>query len=116
MNTEIDISGILSAIRVPTLVIHRREDVAVSIEGGRELARLIPGARLVELSGSDHLAFVGDNAGEIADLIGEFIIGSVPEVTADRTLATILFTDIVRSTEQARGMGERTLARLSFRT
>ena len=107
MNTEIDISGILSAIRVPTLVIHRRDDVAVSIEGGRELARLIPGARLVELSGSDHLAFVGDNAGEIADLIGEFIIGSVPEVTADRTLATILFTDIVRSTEQARGMGDQ---------
>src|SRR5271166_7211990 len=58
MNREIDISGILHSIRVPTLVIHRTEDALVSVEGGRELAAGIPGARLVEFPGRDHLLFL----------------------------------------------------------
>jgi pimeloyl-ACP methyl ester carboxylesterase len=57
MNREIDISGILHSIRVPTLVFHRTEDVWVSVEGGRELAAGIPGARLIEVPGTDHLGF-----------------------------------------------------------
>lgn len=107
MNSKIDISGILPSIRVPTLVIHRTEDPTVTVEGGRELARSIPGARLIELRGIDHPAFLGDNSEEVCDLIGEFITGSMPPPAQDRVLATILFTDIVRSTEQLEYLGDR---------
>ena len=54
MNSQIDISGIVSTIRVPTLVIHRTEDVTINVEGGRYLAKHIPGARYIELPGKDH--------------------------------------------------------------
>ena len=107
MNSEIDIARILPTIRVPTLVIHRVEDATVTIEGGRELARLIPSARLVELPGNDHLAYVGDNADDVCDLIGEFITGVLPPPVIDRVLATILITDIADSTKQAQSLGDR---------
>jgi hypothetical protein len=97
----VDISGILSTIRVPTLVIHRTDDVTIDVEGGRYLAEHIPGARYVELPGTDHIPFVDHNAMEIADLIGEFLTGSRTPVAADTVLATVLFTDIVGSTEKA---------------
>jgi class 3 adenylate cyclase len=106
MNMQIDISDILSTIRVPTLVIHRTEDVLIKIEGGRYLAQNIPGARYMELPGKDHLPFVGDNADEIADAIEEFLTGSRPPVAVDRVLATVLFTDIVGSTEKATALGD----------
>jgi pimeloyl-ACP methyl ester carboxylesterase len=76
MNSQIDISGILPTIRVPTLVIHRTEDVTINVEGGRYLAEHIPGARYLELPGTDHIPFVGDNADEIADAIEEFLTGA----------------------------------------
>ncbi len=107
MNSQIDVSDILSAIRVPTLVIHRRYDVTINIEGGRYLAENIPGARLVEMSGTDHLPFIGDNAAEILDAIEEFLTGSKKIVVPDRVLATVLFTDIVGSTERAAELGDR---------
>jgi pimeloyl-ACP methyl ester carboxylesterase len=106
MNMQIDISDILSTIRVPTLVIHRTEDVLIKIEGGRYLAQNIPGARYMVLPGKDHLPFVGDNADEIADAIEEFLTGSRPPVAVDRVLATVLFTDIVGSTEKATALGD----------
>jgi hypothetical protein len=93
MNQEIDISGVLSAIRVPTLVIHRTEDTAVSIEAGRFLAQHIPRARLAEFAGADHLPYIGENSGDIADEIQEFVTGSRPVVEADRVLATVMITD-----------------------
>ena len=101
MNMQIDISDILSTIRVPTLVIHRTEDVLIKVEGGRYLAQNIPGARYMELPGKDHLPFVGDNADEISDAIEEFLTGSRPPVAVDRVLATVLFTDIVGSTRKS---------------
>jgi class 3 adenylate cyclase len=107
LNSEIDVSPILPSIHVPTLVIHRTDDVAVNVEGGRELAALIPNARYVELSGSDHIPFIGDNSGEIVDAIEEFLTGSRTPVTLDRVLATVLFTDIVGSTEKAATLGDR---------
>jgi pimeloyl-ACP methyl ester carboxylesterase len=107
MNSQIDISGILSTIRVPTLVIHRTDDVTIDVEGGRYLAEHIPGARYVELPGTDHIPFVDQNAMEIADLIGEFLTGSRTPVSADTVLATVLFTDIVGSTEKAVSLGDR---------
>ena len=75
MNSQIDISRYLPTIRVPTLVIHRTEDVTINVEGGRYLAEHIPGARYIELPGKDHIPFVGDNAMEIADAIEEFLTG-----------------------------------------
>jgi class 3 adenylate cyclase len=107
MNQEIDISGVLSAIRVPTLVIHRTEDTAVSVAAGRYLAQHIPRARLAEFSGADHLPYVGENADDIADEIEEFVTGSRPDAEPDRVLATVMLTDIVDSTKRASDLGDR---------
>ena len=107
MNSQIEISGILPAVRVPTLVIHRTGDRTVSVEGGRDVAAHIPGARLVELPGVDHLFFVGESADEIFDAIQEFLTGSRAPVAVDRVLATVLFTDIVGSTERAAALGDQ---------
>jgi class 3 adenylate cyclase len=112
MNSQIDISAILPAVRVPTLVIHRTGDQVVSIEGGRDVAAHIPGARLVEFSGNDHIFYVGDNADGIADAIEEFFTGSPARIEADRVLATVLFTDIVGSTEKAAALGDQRWRRL----
>ena len=112
MNSQIDISAILPAVRVPTLVIHRTGDQAVSIEGGRDVAAHIPGARLAEFSGNDHIFYVGDNADGIADAIEEFFTGSPARIEADRVLATVLFTDIVGSTEKAAALGDKRWRRL----
>jgi class 3 adenylate cyclase len=107
MNSQIDISDIVPTIRVPTLVIHRKDDAGINVEGGRYLAEHIPGARYIELPGKDHLPWVGDNAMEIADNIEEFLTGARAPVTVDRVLATVLFTDIVGSTEKAVALGDQ---------
>ena len=106
MNSEINIAGILPSIPVPTLVLHRTEDPTVGIEGGRFLAKHIPGAKLVELDGTDHLPWLGNNAAQIADMILDFIAdpgtATLSPTGSQRRLATILFTDIVGSTDRAR--------------
>ena len=107
MNQEIDISGVLSAIRVPTLVIHRTDDIAVSVEGGRFLAQHIPQARLAEFPGADHLPYIGENTDDITDEIEEFVTGSRHVVEADRILTTVMLTDIVDSTKRASELGDR---------
>lgn len=114
MNSQIDITDIVSTIRVPTLVIHRTNDVTISVEGGRFLAQHIPSARYVEIPGADHLPFVGDNAAEISDLIEEFLTGSIEATSLERVLATVLFVDIVGSTELASRLGDRRLKTLSL--
>jgi class 3 adenylate cyclase len=107
MNSEIDITGVLSAIRVPTLVIHRTDDTNVSVEGSRLLAERIPGARLFEVPGRDHLPYVGDNTDDIVDEIQEFVTGSRGAIEPDRVLATVMFTDILDSTRRASELGDR---------
>ncbi|MGO9047381.1 MAG: adenylate/guanylate cyclase domain-containing protein [Xanthobacteraceae bacterium] len=107
MNSQIDISDIVPTIQVPTLVIHRTQDVTINVEAGRYLAKHIPGARYLELPGSDHPPMIGDNADEIADAIQEFLTGSRAPAQVDRVLATVLFTDIVGSTEKAAALGDR---------
>jgi class 3 adenylate cyclase len=102
---ENDLRHVLPAIRVPTLVMHRADIVPIRVEHGRYLAKHIPGAGYVELPGTD--AFLW--AGEIEPILGEveeFLTGTrhVPE--HDRVLATVLFTDIVGSTEQAAALGD----------
>jgi pimeloyl-ACP methyl ester carboxylesterase len=108
MNREIDISGILHSIRVPTLVMHRTNDVLVSVEGGRELAAGIPGARLVEIPGADHLFFLDDDASDrVLAETEEFLTGARSAPVVDRVLATVVFEDIVDSTRQADEKGDR---------
>jgi len=112
MNSGINIDGILPSVRVPTLILHRTEDPTVSIQAGRFLARNIPHATLIELEGTDHMCWFGDNATQIADTILDFISEPSADTraaaTPRRILATILFTDIVASTEQARQLGDNT--------
>jgi pimeloyl-ACP methyl ester carboxylesterase len=106
MNAEIDVRAVLPSVRVPTLVVHRTGDRSLSVEGARYMAERIPGARLVELPGDDHLPFVGDQD-EILDAIEEFLTGVPPAARPDRVLATVLFTDVVGSTERAVALGDR---------
>jgi class 3 adenylate cyclase len=106
MNSEINISHVLPAIRVPTLILHRAEDTAVAVEGSRFMAERIPGAKYVELSGRDHVPMLGD-ADAILDEIEEFLTGTRLGAEPDRALLTVLFTDIVGSTERAGELGDR---------
>jgi class 3 adenylate cyclase len=105
MNTEIDVRGILSAIRVPTLIMHRTGDRDANIEEGRYIAARIPGAKFLELPGPDHIPWVGDQA-EVVDEIEEFLTGIRPAPEPDRVLATVLFTDIAGSTERVASLGD----------
>lgn len=93
MNAQIDIRAVLGSIQVPALVIHRAEDRCLRVEEGRFLAGRIPGARFVELPGSDHLPFVG-NQDEILDEIEEFLTGVRHATHVDRVLATVLVLTI----------------------
>jgi class 3 adenylate cyclase len=101
---QIDISDILSSVHVPTLVIHCTEDTLIGVEHARFLAEHIPGARLIELPGDDHLFFVHE---QIVDAIEEFLTGSVSPAEDQRVLATVLFTDIVGSTARAEQLGDQ---------
>jgi pimeloyl-ACP methyl ester carboxylesterase len=106
MNSRIDVRNVLPAIRVPTLILHRTGDRLVRIEASRFIASNIPGARLIELPGDDHLPWVGD-MWEIMDPIEEFITGERHTPDPDRVLATVMYTDIVSSTEQLASVGDR---------
>ncbi|HMB29927.1 MAG TPA: alpha/beta fold hydrolase [Blastocatellia bacterium] len=94
MNAEVDVRSVLPSIRVPALVIHRRDDACLPVGGGRYVASRIPGAKYVELEGKDHLPFVGDQD-EILDEIEEFLTGARTGAGAerlfDRVLTTVLF-------------------------
>jgi len=107
MNSQIDITEILPSVNVPTLVIHRKDDTLVRVEAGRLLAERIPGAKYVELSGADHLPFVGENSDRILDEMEHFLTGETSTPSVERVLATVVFTDIVGSTARAQTLGDR---------
>jgi class 3 adenylate cyclase len=106
MNTEIDTRALLPAIGVPTLVLQRQGDQEVKAEEERWIASQIPGARYVELPGDDHLPWTGDTDA-LLDEVEEFLTGVRPSPQLDRVLVTVLFTDIVGSTERAAAEGDR---------
>src|SRR3984893_2308975 len=113
LNWQIDVSLILPAVRVPTLVLHRKNDANVPVELGRELATLIPDAKFIEHPGSDHAFTLGDVEALLGD-IEEFITG-YRDSTSDaleRVLATVLFTDIVDSTRSAAEKGDHAWRRM----
>ncbi len=106
MFLDIDVRAILPAIDVPTLVLHRRGDMAVNRHAAEWMAGQIPGARYVELPGIDHLMYVGDTD-TLMDEVEEFITGTRRAADIDRVLATVMFTDIVDSTRRATELGDR---------
>jgi pimeloyl-ACP methyl ester carboxylesterase len=110
MNTAADVRSVLPAVRVPTVVLHRRDDRDAEYEGARWLAAQVPGARFVELAGADHLLMAHPD--DVVDEIEEFVTGSRPVPMADRVLTTVLFTDIVDSTGRAATLGDAAWRRL----
>lgn len=107
-NDQIDVRAILPQIRTPTLVLHRRGDRSISKENGRYLADQVPGAVYLELPGEDHVPWAGD-IDAFVDAVAYFSTAEVlaKEVASDRYLSTVLFTDIVGSTEHAARLGDR---------
>lgn len=112
MNAEIDVRAALPAIRVPTLIIQRAGDQAVTAGNGRFLAERIPGARYVELPGDDHLPFVGDQKA-ILDEVEVFLTGALPVPEPDRVLATLMITGIVGAAATAVRLGDQTWSELA---
>src|SRR5258708_23771208 len=108
-NYEIDVRHVLPAIQAPTLILHRVGDRTVPVEAGRYLAQHIRRAKYVELPGDDHLlqAFDQEVLDLLIDEIEEFITGARPGPEPDRALVTVMFTDIVSSTERAAAVGDR---------
>ena len=105
MNYEIDIRSALPVIRVPTLILHATGDLTMSVCASRYLAERIAGAKMVEVPSTDHLPW-GADADAILDEIEEFLTGERHSAEPDRILATILFTDIVGSTDRAAALGD----------
>jgi class 3 adenylate cyclase len=111
MTKTVDVRALLPQIAVPTLVMHRIGDRINEVDHGRYLADRIPGARWVELPGDDFLLWAGDTDG-IVDEIEEFLTGRRGGAGPTRTVATVMFTDVVGSTEHARALGDRAWADL----
>jgi len=106
MNTQIDTTRILSSVQAPTLCLYRTDDADVKVDEGRWIASQIPNATFVEIPGADHLLNAA-GADLILAEIEEFITGYRTGLSPERTLATVLFTDIVGSTEMAARLGDR---------
>ncbi len=110
MNSLVDVRDLLPVVSVPTLVVHRSGDRDSRPEEGRYIAEQIPGARFVEIPGEDHLVWIDPD--QILDEVEEFLTGVRPQAAPSRVLATILFTDVVGSTDTAAALGDRAWADL----
>lgn len=105
MALEIDVRDILPAVRQPVLLTHRRGDMAVTVHASEYLARQLPDTELIVLPGQDHFPYVGDTA-QLLHAVETFITGRAPAPAAGRVLATVVFTDIVSSTERLLVLGD----------
>jgi class 3 adenylate cyclase/pimeloyl-ACP methyl ester carboxylesterase len=106
MNAEVDIRAVLPSISVPTLVVHRAQDRFVDVRHSRYLAEHIPGARYVELAGDEVFSF-GSGQDSLVDEVEEFLTGTRRAPHPERVLATVMFSDIVGSTQRAAELGDR---------
>lgn len=105
MTGSTDVRDVLPIIQAPTLVLHRTHDSWVDVRHSRYVAEHVPGARLVELPGDDTLISLGAES-DVLDEVEEFLTGARRAPEADRVLATVLFTDLVGSTERAAALGD----------
>jgi class 3 adenylate cyclase/pimeloyl-ACP methyl ester carboxylesterase len=105
-----DVRDVLPTIHAPTIVLHRTDDPMAPVAGARDLAEQVPAARFVELPGSSTLPWVDPEP--LLDELEEFLTGARAAPVVDRVLATILFTDLVGSTETARRVGDSAWSRL----
>ena len=110
MNSQADVRDVLPTVQAPTLVLHRLDDQDARVEEGRYIASRIPDARFTQLPGDTHVPFWEPD--DVVDEIEEFLTGVRPPRIGDRVLATILFTDLVSSTERARALGDHAWAEL----
>lgn len=106
MARDVDIRAVLPTVRVPTMVMHRLDDTSESVEQARYIGERIPGAEVVELPGVEHAPFLGDTAA-VLDHLRSFIGAVREEAEFDRVLATVVFTDLVGSTEHVVALGDR---------
>jgi class 3 adenylate cyclase len=104
---QVDIRDVLPTIRVPTLVLHRRDDALVSVDLGRALAQRIPSASFVELPGADNYPWSGDVESWFGQFRDFLTGGQRIQRSPDRVLSTVLFTDIVESTYRASELGDQ---------
>jgi pimeloyl-ACP methyl ester carboxylesterase len=104
MNSQADVRDLLTSVQCPTLVLHRTGDRDSRVEEGRYIADRIPGARFVELAGDDHV--LAANPDQVLDEVEEFLTGAPSVRASNRVLATVLFTDLVGSTERATQLGD----------
>jgi class 3 adenylate cyclase len=114
MNSHVDVRDVLPSINVPTVVMHRSDDRDANVEEGRFIASKIPGARFVEFAGADH-SWWTEGRDAILDEVEELVTGVRPAPQPNRVLATVLFTDIVGSTERLGELGDRRWADLLSR-
>ena len=110
MNAKVDVRDVLPAVHCPTLVLHRTGDLDSQVDEGRYVAERIPGARFVELPGDVHVPWVDMHP--LLDEVEEFLTGTRPSPISNRILATILFTDIVGSTDRVAALGDAAWASL----
>jgi class 3 adenylate cyclase len=106
-----DVRGLLPLVRVPTLVLHRSDETWLRVEGSRYVAEHIPGAKLIELPGTDHYIWE-QNAAAVVDEIEEFVTGVRRQRGSQRSVKSLLFTDIVGSTVRAQSLGDERWRRL----
>jgi class 3 adenylate cyclase len=106
MFLDIDVRDVVPNVHVPSLVLHRRHDRLVNVRHGRWLAEHLPDAKLVEIPGDDHMPWYQDPELTLGEL-EEFLTGTRAEPEPDRMLATVLFTDIVGSTQTAADLGDK---------
>jgi class 3 adenylate cyclase/pimeloyl-ACP methyl ester carboxylesterase len=105
MNSEIDVTAILPSIQAPTLIIHRVGDVRCLIENARDMTAAIPNAKIIELPGEDHFVWL-DESGTVLSEIRNFVDSAQQPMEPERVLTTVLFTDIVDSTQRAAAVGD----------
>jgi class 3 adenylate cyclase len=105
MNREIDVRHVLPVTRAPTLILHRNGDQTIGVEHARFMAQHIPGAKLIEFSGQNHAPWFGDRDAVLNE-VEEFLTGRRHAQEVERVLATVLFIDIVGSTERAVALGD----------